>query len=204
MDWSSFVREHFCALAESNGIRGPVGTIVALLASGRLSLASYDAHVTEHGLEREEWFRKQRLDLILGLVSSALEKGALALEHEQELARLKLALRVEEGEFAALRPVEIATILRQQLEVLLEDGEIDHAEDLYQVQLQRAFDLGYDDYLSLGRGAFESAMRERLERQVIASKRDPEAYERISRQIVVLEPIYRLATARPRTPGALY
>lgn len=204
MDWSPFVRDHFSALAEAHGTSGPVGVLVGLLASGELSEGAYKAHVSQLGLGREEWFRKQRLDLILGFVERALEQGPLTPERQQEIAHLKLALKVAEGEFAALRPVEIATILREQLAVVLADGEIDHGEDVYQVELQRAFDLGYDQYLTLGRSAFEHAMQALLDHQAALTQGYPDEQERIGRRIAALEPLYRLATARPRTPGALY
>jgi hypothetical protein len=73
--------------------------------------------------------------LILGYVTFLADNKQLGDEDLELVQRLKLSLGVTEGEFVALRPVELATLLAAQLQRVLEDGSIDSAEDLQQVHL---------------------------------------------------------------------
>ena len=101
-----------------------------------------------------------------------------------------------DGEFMARRPTEVAVVIDEQLERILDDGIVDGAEELEQVELQSAFGLAYDDYLLVSRRAFERVHAE-LTR---AAPHDPVAREKLR----LLEPMYRLVTSRPRTLGALF
>lgn len=202
MEWSAAVREYFTQVAIERGAQSPIGEFIALLASGQAAPGLYSEVVERHGLLREHWFRNDRLDLVLGYVRAALEAGPLDRERQRDVTHLKEWLEIAEGEFATHRPVEVATLLQGQLEVILDDREISEAEDLYQVELQRAFDLGYDQYLAFTRTVLER-VRSDLS-MVNADALAGPARARLRRQRAALEPLYCLAVAQPRTLGALY
>jgi hypothetical protein len=134
--------------------------------------------------------------LIIGYVREALQSGTLAATHLSDVRILSLCLAVPAGEFMDLRPAEIAALLGDQLDRILEDAVIDDEEELYQVDLQAAFGLGYDDYLMLVRRAFERAYADLSARAARG--------ESVADKLRAIEPIYRLAISRPRTLGALF
>jgi hypothetical protein len=202
VEWSVAIREHFAQHALQIGTRGAIGEVTALLAAGQTSSTAYLELVEQHGVAREGWFQKDRLDLVIGFVRSILELGPLNPEHQRDVSRLKEFLRIAEGELASERPAEIASLLQEQLEIILADREINEQEDLYQVELQRAFDLGYDQYLLLIRSVLERVWAD-LSVLVVGDSTHPEAV-RIRRQLTALEPMYRLAVVQSRTLGALY
>jgi hypothetical protein len=124
------------------------------------------------------------------------------LDEQKAFALLKKIFEVEEGEFLRHRPVELATLLGAQLDMILEDSVIDPSEDVYQVALQEAFDLGYDQYLALCRRALEHGWFRLWE--ALREQRDPYLAQYLRERIDDLEPLYRLAQMQRRTLGALY
>jgi hypothetical protein len=193
---SRTLQAHFSGLAASAGTSGPIGEVVHLLSVGELTPTVFGALCRKHGLQREQWFRGQVLDLVIGYVQDALRSGALTSAHQADVRILSMCLDISAGEFVDRRPAEIAALLGEELERILDDDVIDDAEELYQVDLQTAFGLGYDDYLTLVRTAFERAHADLSARAARG--------EAVGAKLRALEPIYRLATSRPRSLGALY
>lgn len=197
--------DHFTKTLAETGPHGAVGELLSFLAQGTLDGMAFTEIIKRHGVSRELWFRKQRLDLVLGYVSHLLDASRLIKDDLATLAELKNCLGIAEGEFISLRPAEVASILVVQLNQILVDDYIDPGEDLYQLELQTVFDLSYDQYLQLTRAEFEREMASLNERVEAAqnSLKDAIAQD-LDRKIRALEPIYRLAVAQPRTLGALY
>lgn len=119
----------------------------------------------------------------------------------KDITTLQTLLRIPPSAYSKVRPVEVATILRQQLEEILADAVIDRAEDLYQVELQAIFGLGYDEYLRMTRVVFERVWDE-LQQEAALQHVDRAALIHV--KITAIEPIVRLALAQPRSTGALY
>jgi hypothetical protein len=187
-------------LEPSAGERGPIGELSSILATGVLDPATFRAHVARHGVRKETWFRLQVLDLAFGFVQATVTDRHLTRESLADIRALTTFLEIPDGEFLEHRPAEIAALLGVQLERILEDLEISSDEELYQLDLQSVFGLGYDDYLALTRRALEQAHVD-LSRQ--AGETGPSADE-ARRKLKALEPIYRLATAQRRSLGAMY
>ncbi len=195
----SAIAKYFGEVAEK-GNRGPIGELAVLLSQGKLEPAVFAAHVRANGLEGEEWFRRQVLDLSLGFIRDALGANTLTAASLADIRSVNAFLHIAAGDFFACRPAEVAAVLGEQLMLILEDAEISNDEELLQVELQAAFGLGYDEYLALGRTAFERAF---LDLQLQQSMPGANA-QSLGRKLSALEPIYRLATLRKRTLGALY
>ena len=197
------VARHFTVVVATGGGAGPVGELAVVLATGRLDRAALWEVFERHDAEREPWFRRQVLDLVLDYVDAALANAdSLSAETLSDVRALRDALHIPDGEFMAMRPAELAAIMRRQLERILDDAVVTDAEELQQVDLQAAFGVGYDDYLALTRTAFEEAYA--ALRADEARVGTAEAIDDVRRKLAALEPVYRLATARPRTLGALY
>ncbi len=194
---------HFSQLVATHGGRGPVGELAAVLATGRLDRAALRDVLDRHAAEREPWFRRQVLDLVLGYVDAALaDAGELSPACLADVRALRGALHIADGEFMALRPAELAAVVRGQFERILDDAVVTDTEELYQVDLQAAFGVGYDDYLALGRTAFEAAYAALGAEE--ARVGTAAGVDDVRRRLAALEPVYRLATAHQRTPGALF
>jgi len=197
--------EHFSKALADSGPQGPVGELLFLLAQGILDGGSFSEIISRHGVSRELWFRKQRLDLVMEYITVLLNNGPIQTVELASIADLKKCLGIAEGEFISLRPAEVATVLVGQLVQILEDDWIDESEDLYQLGLQTVFDLSYDQYLQLTRAEFERAMASLLERVGEAKHTGDQARVReLEARIAALEPLYRLSVAQPRTLGALF
>jgi hypothetical protein len=198
---------YFTDLETRHCTLGLVGEIIGLLAAENLNPAEYERICRQHGVAREPWFRRQILDLVLGHVSRLLENGPLDVKAQRELRGLqrelrglRLFLNVRDGEFQKFRPAEVAALLGKQFERILEDFVIDDSEELQQVELQAVFGLSYDDYLTLIRAPLERVVAELSGIQCEGSSGERSSAMTLS----ALEPMYRLATKRRRTLGALY
>lgn len=197
---SEAIRAHFQNLGARIGLRGPTGEVIAILARGEYDPAAFADVRTRHGVEREDWFRGQLLDLIFGVLATQGDGEPLAAELIHDLTALGLFLHVEDGEFLRLKPNETAAVLGAQWDLLLADGEITDSEDLYQVELQDLFGLSYDQYVMLIRPAIERAWA-RLQAPA------PGEFGSESRRLRLrdaLQPLYELARSQPRTLGTFY
>jgi len=129
------IQDHFAELVREREYRGPLGAIVECLARGELTRQRRRHILGEAGLLYDLAFRKAELDLLLSFALSALEAKTFTLDQGGTFHLLKELFEVEEGEFLQHRPVELATLLGAQLDLILEDGVIDPSEDLFQVAL---------------------------------------------------------------------
>jgi hypothetical protein len=161
---SDGTRQIFQSYIDEHGDAGPIGSLAALLATGSLRRESADGII---GSRPTGWLKPALLDLLLYYLRHVLSDHRLAPDEQITIRELKVLLRISEGDFTAHRRAEVAALLTEQLERMLHDDLIDNAEALQQVELQRAFDLSYDEYLALTRPAIEAAV-ERLIREVEA------------------------------------
>jgi hypothetical protein len=204
-DSNEALSRHFSTVHADAGSTGAVAEILLLLSQGILDGAPFAKIIKQHELNREPWFRQQRLDLVVGYISALLSEGELDSKALGSIATLKKCLGVLEGDFISLRPAEVAAVLTSELERILEDDFIDEVEDLRQTELQAAFDLSYDQYLQLTRAEFEREMASLMERLELAKRaRNSESVRVLEEKIQALDPIYQLAVSQPRRLGALY
>jgi hypothetical protein len=190
---------HFGAIAAEHS-REPIGALVQLLATGTLDPEALKAHVRRHGVAREDWYQRQVTDLGIAFIIHCLDDGPLGAEKLAEIHALNAYLELDSGAYFKLRPVEVAAILGARMDRILDDDVITSEEELDQVELQAAFCLGYDQYLALVRSSLE---RSYLTLQRKSGGTGPSA-EQARRNLSAIEAIYRLATSRARSPGALY
>lgn len=196
------ISSFFAEFAATRGSSGPIGELAALLATEDADVGTVTSLHRKHGVAGEEWFRKQLLDLALEYLDGRLALGAMHHTALVEFEYLKRLLRIRPGDFGALRPVEVSRVINGQLERFLADGELDRSEEMAFVEWQAAFDLSYDQLMALCRSALERTMT-----SLHAGLEHPEQSlaerARIARQITELEPLYAIATLRPRSLGAL-
>jgi hypothetical protein len=196
-----FVEARLSDIAVSGWMR----TLLATLGQPDGNRQTLEQILDLHGLSQNEAVRKEIIDLVLQFVEESLRQGGLTDSLIAEIKEMKLFLDVREGEFFNYRPVEISEILIKQLNAILDDFIIDRREDLYQVELQAAFDLGYDQYFALTRRAFEEAVElwDAQIRQAQASHQG-DVIATLKDKREELEPFVKLALAQQRTIGGLY
>jgi hypothetical protein len=128
----------------------------------------------------------------------------LTVDDINDVRMLKHTLHVQEGELFANRPAEISQLLQLALAGILDDDQIDSSEDLYLVSLQGAFDLSYDQFLTLARPAFERELAN-LDARLNASQAvDPGSWEQLAKKRAGLEAIFQLVQRQHRSLGALF
>ena len=193
------------ARLSDTAVTGWTRTLLAALAQPQASRQELEQILSSHGLSQNGAVRQQIIDLVLQFVDESLQDSGLTESLVVEIRTLKAFLEIREGEFFKYRPVEVSEILTNQLNRILGDFVIDRSEDLYQVELQAAFDLGYDQYFGLTRRAFEETMElwDAQIRQAQAGN-DKDALEILKQKRAGLEPFMKLAMAQQRTLGALY
>lgn len=203
--WGNGISRHFEQFVKQFGGGGPIGRIATALARGELGTESLKWTIDGQGESEEGWFRKGLLDLVLSYIQSSALEGVISDQCRRNIHLLKLCLGIREGEFFSERPAEVAAVLGEQLDYILDDLQIDNAEDLYQVELQAVFDLSYDHYLQLTRSAFERSLTAiRLDLGRAEMRHDKAAASDLYKKAQALEPIALLALNQPRTLGALY
>lgn len=127
---------------------GPLGRIVRELATGTPSRLQVLEIMGEDGTD-DDVLRAGMLDLVLEYIREALHDNHLSSEEQSSVRYLKSMLNVSEGDFWRLRKPEITELLKAQIESIMEDGVVSWAEAIQKVELQRVFDLGYDQFLEV-------------------------------------------------------
>jgi hypothetical protein len=201
-DEQRLIQDHFSELWRSGAYSGPLGELVERLGTGNLTLQGRRQILGDAGALHDLDYRKAELDLLLSFVGRVIDSGIFGPDGQKAFTLLKKIFDVQEGEFVRYRPVELATLLGSQLDTILEDSVIDPSEDVYQVALQDAFDLGYDQYLALCRRALEHAWFRLCE--ALREEREPNLVKYRQGRLDDLEPLYQLAQMQRRTLGALY
>ncbi|WP_024892124.1 hypothetical protein [Luteimonas huabeiensis] len=164
-------------------------------------------------LQREGWalwrvpeaehpdVRRCAADFIVDYVEHALDDHRICDEEMGRIATLKSIFAMREGDLHALNRHRIAELVALEMERMLIDERVEDAELLQQAALQRALDLGFDQFLALARAPVERIV-ERLLAQ--ARQAGPEARAGVLRRIGALQTVVRIdtTTLTATWPGA--
>jgi hypothetical protein len=196
------IQKYFTEWIATHGSAGPHGELARWLATGEIEPSQYPEIVARHGVDRVPGFRDGVLDMVMSYAERCFVDGPPSVRDVAEIRILRRALHVADATLSDRRPVELSLILRSVFEAVLADGVIEDWEDLYLVEVQAAFGIGYDELLSLARPALEEAVAN-LERRLAA---EPRLGDRrlAAAKLAALEPMYRLAAARPPSLGRLH
>lgn len=103
--------------------------------------------------EPESELGPQDLQLAAGFIvhylALALNDHALSGEEQLRIRELKRHFGLEEGDLVRLQRQAVVTLLQAEMSVILQDAAVDGVEQIHQVDLQKALDLGYDQFLDL-------------------------------------------------------
>lgn len=198
---SAVMRSLFLRYVTAHAPKGAVGAVADLLTDDALTREAFDEIVGLHGVSTSPSFRDDLLDLILYCVRDALRDHCLTTDELELIRRLTLTFRVNEGEFYSRRRTEVADLLQQEMQRILEDVRVDAFEASYLEALQRIFGLGYDQYLELTRAVLTPFV-DRAIAKVSADgvvTRDERA--EIDRRIAALRTVYHFSPIQRRALG---
>jgi len=137
--------------------------ITGLADAGRLDRASIDNTCVEHAVENLADVKQELLDLLMYYIRLCLADHDLNDQEMRAIRDLKRLFRIEEGDCLALCSEEVSELLAVQMRRILADRQVDQVEALQKVQLQEAFDLGYDKVIELTRPFVEETVADIFE-----------------------------------------
>jgi hypothetical protein len=110
-------------------------------------------------LSKSSGFRSDLIGLVLFYVQACVRDHVLLPEEKSTIRMLNTLFQVEDGEYYKRQRGRLSEVLSQQALWILQDGKIDRIEDLLQIDLQRAFSLGTDQFTELTREAVLAFLR---------------------------------------------
>lgn len=159
------------------------------------------------GPETAEDAKDDATAFLLLAVRDAVSDHAVTDEEVRALTHVKRIFRIEEGDFLSLHEKEVADLLSEELERLLEDWEIDPAEAVHKVKLQDVLDLSYDEFINLTAPEIDKVVVDLLN-YLTAGGRDSLSSDDIQlfrRRLMALDTVYDLnAPDSPRSPRSGY
>jgi hypothetical protein len=180
--------------------RGAVGDVAQWLADGGLDPAGFDARIAQFDVASDPAFRGQLLDLVLDYARHRLMDAPLTIDDVVDLRLLTGALRIADGSFFQHRRDEVAALLEGSLSADLENDFMADAEDLHLVGIQAAFDLSYDQFLTLAQPAYARALATLRERLEAMPPGDERSRAQVTAKLAAIEPAYRLAEMQTYAP----
>lgn len=191
-DKATGLAAHFSTVVAASDNQGPLAEVVRLLASGVQDPDVFRAVLESGPAAHDPAFRHRIRKLVLGFVEKVVEDAAFTAAEEADVLMLRRLLRVADGDLIANCPTDVEAILDRELDRILGDRAVSDTEALFQVRLQAALGLSYDDYLRLTRRGFERVFHEL---SAVASAGPPQAAAEASRQLSLIEPVYLLTMA---------
>ena len=94
---------------------------------------------------------QEMVDLVLFFLRWCIEDHKITAAETEALNELRIMLDIHDGDLYRERKDAIRALLERQIDWMEEDFQITYAEELYLVDLQRIFDLSYDQLLELSR-----------------------------------------------------
>ena len=94
---------------------------------------------------------QEMVDLVLYFLRWCIDDHKITAAEIEALFELRVLLDIQDGDLYRERKAAIRELLERQIDWMEADFRITYAEELYLVDLQRIFDLSYDQLLELSR-----------------------------------------------------
>lgn len=196
MEGTQHIRDAFVQLVASGCPESAVGAVAELVAEDQLDRDSFGAVVQQHRVAGSAAFRDALLDLVLHAVRAALRDHRLTRDEIGAIHRLKMIFRIAQGAFFKFRRSAVGDLLCGEMSRILADEQVDLAEALCEVELQRIFDLGYDQFLQLTRPEMSRTVDGLIATVTADGVVTSVEVARIQRQLAALDAVYRLSPAQ--------
>ena len=103
----------------------------------------------EFGADYRRQHNEEMADFLLHFIRYCLNDHKITPREVDALLELRVLLDIRDGDLYEKRREEVRRLLETQIDWIEADFRIEYAEELYLVDLQRIFDLGYDQLLAL-------------------------------------------------------
>lgn len=140
---------------------------------------------------------KEAADFVIHYIEGALEDHHLSAQEQHTIRTLKHFFHLEEGDLLRLHRQAVAGLLRAEMGLMLQDRVVTDPEAAHQADLQRALDLGYDQYLDL----IEDSLRPIVDGLLEQVK--PDRFPTPTEREVVLRRLQLLQTVIPIDPTTM-
>ena len=138
---------------------GEVGNDIAeMIYEHGLKREIFEDLLKQHGVKTTEHIKHEILDLILAYINLVLDDNFLTTAEADNVSFLKRFFKVKEGDFYSDKYYEVEKLLDRQFGHMYQNNKINTDEALQKVELQKLFDLGYDQFLKLVDKAVKSAL----------------------------------------------
>ena len=103
-----------------------------------------------YGIKEMASFKKGSLRLLLFYLKVVLKDNLISAEELNNIRYLKLLFGVKEGDYTKEKvfAAEISNLIKLQIDLIYKDDEVSSEEAIHKVNLQEAFGLNYDEFLS--------------------------------------------------------
>lgn len=103
--------------------------------------------------------RAESINVLVDYIEYILDDNILSQQEMESLEFLKRYLRIKEGDFFVFHKEDvIQKTIYNQMKIILADLNVDKDEAIVKVNLQKLFDLSYDQFLKFERKAIEEAL----------------------------------------------
>lgn len=126
------------------------------------------------------------------VIAAALVDHALSPEEKSRIRLLKHLLRIEEGDLLRYHRQGIKEVLAAEMGMILYDASVDESEAVHQVDLQSAFDLGYDQWLEITEEYIRPIVEQFLSHAMVDGHASPAEKAAILRRVARLNTVVRL------------
>lgn len=181
----------FSTLLSNSQQSGAIRKIVELLASDSCTPRTVNKVCSEYSIQPAD-LKEEILDLVLYYVEDCLSDHTLTVQEKSDIRLLKLSLGIEEGDFYNLRRERVQHLLVIEIRLMLTDKTVDPAEGLHKVELQKIFDLSYDQWLELTRSPADEIVNSLLQEIVADTVVTEEERNQLARQLEALDTVYAL------------
>lgn len=153
----STIFQHYLETENPNGY---LKKISELMISENLSRNTFDSMLEDEGLTGAPNLKESLLDLILYYAERCIQDHELSDEEQQNIWILCTIFRVEDGDFVKFRERAVQNIITTQISWILKDRFVSNSEELLQSNIQRAFGLGYDQYVNFAKPIIKTHIKE--------------------------------------------
>lgn len=137
----------------------PMTFVLQLFLEERPNIILLNGKLKKFGLTMND-LRVESLQVVMDYVEDILEDDVITQSEKDNLHMLKKYLQIQEGDFLKYhKEHEIQEIIYLQMQNILSDLTVDKNEAMMKTDLQKLFDLSYDQFLNFERKAIEEALK---------------------------------------------
>ena len=126
-----------------------IEAVIEYISKEEISTLSFRQMLNTYQIKSPLQIKPQLMELFFEYVELILADNYLSDIEMFNIHSLKLLFKIREGELKKFDYERIKLILENQLSLIYEDGVVTKEEALQKVELQRLFDLSYDNFYAI-------------------------------------------------------